>query len=253
MQEVHPYKGTVLRFSEDNGGRVTERAFTIEELRSEVQVSLNTNKKYIDSIQGFTQRVNTGLIDNGLLPYNVSRSSVFHDIEMGESVGKSIEMELPLQASKNALHALGRNKLYSPRVQIDEQLFGMPETVRKVNLINDVIDALSFEFRQINSHSGEPTNHSVEGLKQLGRSRLKVVFREYSRIFSILHSSIPSPFNVNTTLIEEELLSIISTANYLVDNIDRCTSYEDFEILSTYINDNVQKLPLIRRHWGIDG
>lgn len=239
MQEIHPYTGDPIQYSEPFDGVTTPsvRDYTITELKNEADKNFSASVTFKEKVQLFLAKADKKLVDNGLDYYHQTKTVISSDMALIESAKITFDTSAQLSVSKEDLSTLGGQIL--PVFNSDIGSVHRPADIRLINIAHDCLDAISYELQGKNSSTGALVIYDVKRLKALAKSRCNVAIIEAEAAAEL------------PTLLGADIQNIIDIATYVGDNVDNCINLLDLAILGSYIDANLAKLPLVRRHWSL--
>lgn len=111
----------------------------------------------------------------------------------------------------------------------------LPDAVRYLIIIHDLLDAMIYELRNINSANGQELGFKLDGIQRLVSRRIKTANNLKSRAYSM------------ASTYEPELDAIYALVDYAAAQNPKNLN-EAFNV-SKYIESQIPRLPLWRRWW----
>lgn len=145
------------------------------------------------------------------------------------------------------------------------QMIIATEVVRYVNIINDLLDVVSFQLRRknandgqqlVNPQTGDPA--TLEEAKQFIRGNLQSAAQydnaltEFGALvgWSVVNTALAG-IQVDGAQLKAEYESMADEATYVFQNVDAATDWPNLIPLADRLDANVPKVPLIRRRWSL--
>ena len=99
----------------------------------------------------------------------------------------------------------------------------------------DLLNALSFELQGLYSGSGEPSNLSVEQIRDLAKTRLNAAQAFQARLYN-----------------SAEFRRMFKAQAKVARELSDCETRDDLKSLGEYLSSRVPQLPLLRRWWAFN-
>lgn len=231
MQEIDPITGDpfinrIATGPPDNPGPDIFRSATLPELKELAIQRLTVIDKIRTTVDKFLTKVDLMSLNTGLEDYKFTLTDPNSDLNNLASVRTRAGQDIIGSANKGQLKSRGQAFTYTPKV---ERKTILPEPARSLNIANDILDTLSFELQQIDPHVGGPKAFAFAFLQELIPARLQAAFTANSNR-------------------DADIDNII---NHILANFQAAADLADMAALGAYIDANLPKLPLIRRHWAL--
>ena len=229
-QEVHPITGEPWLYKDPNINKPILTPWPVGLLLSEVTRSIDFLIHFTSRVDSFIAKADSKLVSEGLKNYGLLTPDIISDTQKINMSRSEILADKNLIQDKKNLAILGDQKVISSW-QIDKvpMLFvKKPEVIKLINGAHGVLDHLSYELKGISGDSGTPHTYTEEHMKNLIRERCNV-----ARIEA-------------TASGHPDAALILQIANWITANKD-----ESFQTMSDYIDFNLPKLPVVRRHWAL--
>jgi len=147
------------------------------------------------------------------------------------------------------------------------------EIIRYANIINDLLDVISYELKEIDPQTGldllkkvQPTeiggeatyeNYTDAELRLMVKKRADSVkvYKQALDEFIAAYGDVKTAEALKaygiTDLVafKADITNLSNRAQYIIDNV--LDTKNSKTTLSEYVDDNVAKLPLMRRRWGL--
>jgi len=196
--------------------------------------TLDLTLSITEPIIGFTNRVNQSLLENGLQYFGFSPDDINHDIFSARTVAVAEKCKAEAAYNEAGLRSItARYKKHQAKLGYGKFISDIPQKEMNLNILNDLLDAMSFELNNLNSYTGLSANRSVGEIKNLISSRIKVAMMYLKNL-----SGDEAGWMGDIVTELEKKLSEAKTQMELV-------------YLSNYINKNVPKLMMVRRAWAL--
>lgn len=235
LQDKSPGNGEPLIWR-DPDDILPDRPWTAEEIRTEVSVRLNIIQNQHYKINEFFSKAPTALIDNGLTERMVNRLHLETDHQLADNFRITTGGLLAIAVdSKTDLSNIGANSEYTYNYW-PETIVPVTPSAQYANSVNNALQVIAYVLNGICPKTGANLPQTVEYRRDFTKARLKVV--------AIKNPYIQSDYASDRTNFQ-------AVYDYLLANIDDCTRENDCRVLGRYINNNVEKLHLIRRHWDL--
>lgn len=136
------------------------------------------------------------------------------------------------------------------------------EVVRYANIMNDLIDVISFELRRQNPDDGklfsdeEGIPYTVEQVKGFIKNNIQTANVYYWALdefitkvgLNVVRDALLT-WDIQATALKDDVELMKVEARYIWDNIDACNDWPDMIPLADRLDANIPKLTLIRRRW----
>jgi len=227
-QEIHPLTGQPWLYKEPTEKASILTAWPVTAMAQELHNTLLPIDKKKGDVDKFVAKVSSKFIANSVEAFGLDVADVMLDLDAAVVSKSSITSDERYVLDKTKLLSLGEEKVVSDW-QIDKihvQSVKVPESEFVCNCGNDSLDALSFELRNRGEHTGVSIPKKKTNLWMIARCR----------------SALISASNTN----HPDGALLAQVANWVLDHKD-----DDFIFIADYIDANMPKLPLIRRHWSL--
>jgi hypothetical protein len=264
LQSLHPSTGETLMVQDqppiDTNDELPEREPTVADIKSIVMNVTEISQNHVSKIESFLAKSPIKLIDNGLLAYGTNKTTIISDINKARTLHQNLGLNLASLDSKLKLRNFGKQCLYE--VQLREDL-GMtllpvfeppvtnPPPIRLTNIVHDLLDAISYELKGVSSYTGEVIPQEWEYFKELSLGRLKAVKVELAGANRVFAEEINPKFNVDKGALRQDLDLMTNIITHLTEFLPKCQGAFDLYDLGFYIDSQLPKLPLLRRHWAL--
>lgn len=141
------------------------------------------------------------------------------------------------------------------------------DLIRFVNIMNDLIDVVSYMLQEIDAQTGEPLQiidketgllrpltfdelkaNSVRACQNIGGYFVQIK-NFLDKIDTTIVLSGLSALGIDTNTFKNEMLAINDARNYVRSALSSTMTKADLVIIGQYIDTNIPKLTLVRRSW----
>ena len=241
LQSIHPYTGHPLMITPApevvDGIAEKDREINVAEIKEEIVKNSDIIKGFTTKIDGFIAKFDIIKARSGLQYYNVDELIILSDLQKVKTAEGSIATNTLLVSTKSELSNIGISNLPTFDLDINIETIHRPYDIRYINIANDCLDATSYELQGINSYSGEAMSMPVSTLIALAKDRCKVATIEVSKASSLEYTA--------------DIQNILAVSEYVSKESEKCRNLNQLANLGQYIDTNIPKLPLVRRHWSL--
>ncbi|MBU0846784.1 hypothetical protein KKH23_06295 [Patescibacteria group bacterium] len=173
-------------------------------------------------------------LSNGTDYFRVKMSDIISDVSDTTSMLLN-ENSLIKEADKEAkLSNISKKyKTHVPKLKHKISIKNMSEEFRFLNILNDLLDAMSYELKNLRSTDGGQATMNIDEIKKLIWQRITT-----ARVY-LSHLSGDEVELMRTVIFDIER------------NLQGINSYAELEALGNYIDSNTTKLVMIRRWWAL--
>ncbi len=229
-QEVHPRTGEPLLYKNPDVDAPIPIPYPVDKLLQEVDNTLAPIAGLNAMVSSFLAKADGKMVDTGLAEYGLVKSDITTDMANAVVAKDEFVTDQKFEENKESLAALGAEKLITEWEidKIDIKLVKMADRDRFCNSAHEGLDALSYELRGLSSTTGNISFTPKESIDRWLIARCKA-----AKISASASG-------------HEDAQDIINIANWVEANKD-----QDHIDIAVYIDLNLPKLPLVRRHWGL--
>lgn len=181
----------------------------------------------------------TGHIDSGIAVFEGARIPLVSDIALQKTVHDSVTGTITVAATEQELYQIGDylDAEYHTKTAFDSDWRANPVYTMEMkiaNIAHDLLDAMSYELRGINSYNGQPHGYSFDHIMKHLNNRLRT-FATYQK-------------DMSSGL---EKTHFANMGQYILDRVVGAKDSDGFPAIADYIDANVPKLIIPRRHWSL--
>jgi len=206
---------------------------TLQEFYEAIKIGVNASvSKVAETTEYlFTKFAYKDVIEPGLSFYKANILDIESDCIPAKGALNTVSEEIPDLA---ALSSIGQQfEIASLAQKFETPLVSIPPELFTVTACNDFLDAMLYEFRGINSHSGQLHGYDIDRLRKVANDRLFCMR---------IHLSRKSGY-------ESDYLIMENLYNYIKNELPKVIKLDGFLPLAQTIEDNIPRLILWRRWW----
>lgn len=184
--------------------------------------------------QFMTRYPTTMDIENGLADWGKDASLLLNNSVTSNTHATNGIASAQLQTTDLQLSQTGALlALYKPYIDIKEPPQSKFTPLEKgINIFQDILNAMAIELTGVCSHSGVNKYTKAKDIKTVVESRITTANRVWV-----------------STPRTPETLNMKSVLDYVIANIESANTLSTLTTLGSYIDANVEQLPLVRRWW----
>jgi hypothetical protein len=192
----------------------------------------------VTEVEEFLSRYTDSIaINNALSYWKVTKAQVDGDIASVNTHGLNAQNAIALQSNLVDLKSSGDLlSLYSPQVERHMEPGALPFLERRINSMQNLINAACIELRGKCSDSGVVMYTDVKSIKAVVEKRIAIARRIWDQY---------------CTLGNAETDSMNEAITYLEAELQKVNKLDGLFDLGTYVESIVPQLPVMRRWWNV--
>jgi hypothetical protein len=190
--------------------------------------------KLCKKINHVLKKVDSTFLDHGIKHFNVEISDIASDVSNTTSVLLDENPRIKgVRKEKGLNNIVSRYKTHIPKLKYRVVMKNLSKEFKYLYILDDLLDAMSYELKNRNSHTGELTKMTVDEIKTLIGQRIKVS-KIYLQYLSGTETELPR--------------AVLGSTERSLYNAN---SYTKLKTMGKYIDSNTTKLIMVRRWWAL--